>query len=250
METLDIVGLLFKPTDILVIPATIVIILLLFRRPLSRIFERLTRVEIKGLDLQSLESAGIQAPIEKDTGRPDLTKITESPKEKLEKLRLVLESEQVNQVVQYHAQSLAQSRKSFWFSIGAATFGFLVIVLGVTTLFFGVYPTPSYASIGAGIIIDAVAALFFTQSNRARKQMTEFFDKLRRDRQFNESLRLCNSITDEYIQSLLKVQLSLFFAGVPTGEDIAQKLASVQPLSSRTSSDISPSNKDTETEQG
>jgi hypothetical protein len=149
--------------------------------------------------------------------------------------------------VQYHAQSLAQSRISFWFSIGAARFGFLVIILGVATLFFGISTTPSYASISAGVIIDAVAALFFTQSNRARKQMTEFFDKLRRDRQFNESLRLCDSITDGYIQSLLKVQLSLFFAGVPAGDDIAQKLASLQPSPSENASSTSQSNRDSET---
>jgi hypothetical protein len=42
----------------------------------------------------------------------------------------------------------------------------------------------------AGTIIDAVAALFFVQSNKARQLMTEFFDKLRVDRKLDEALSL------------------------------------------------------------
>lgn len=233
--------LLFRLIDVFVLPVTIIAILLVLRPALKRFFDAMRKVEFKGLDLKALESAGFEASGTENGGRADLTRIAESSKEKLEKLRLVLESEQVHQVVQYHAQSLAQSRISFWFSIGAAAFGFLVIVIGVVTLFMGISTTPSYASIGAGVIIDAISALFFTQSNRARRLMTEFFDKLRRDRQFNESLRLCRSITDDYLQSLLKVQLSLFFAGIPVADEITQTLISQRESGASPSADTSHS---------
>ncbi|NTU74392.1 hypothetical protein HGB07_09765 [Candidatus Roizmanbacteria bacterium] len=77
----------------------------------------MTKFEFKKLDVSVFESAGIEPSSFEESGRADINKITDSSKEKLEKLRLLLESEQVNQIVQYHAQSLAQSRISFWFSI-------------------------------------------------------------------------------------------------------------------------------------
>ena len=43
------------------------------------------------------------------------------------------------------------------------------------------------AQITAGIIMDAVSALFFVQSKSAQTSMGEFFDKLRRDHQQAES---------------------------------------------------------------
>jgi hypothetical protein len=98
----------------------------------------------------------------------------ETSLEKLEKLRMLLESEQINQLIQYHANSLAQSQISFNFSIGAASLGFLVIILGVVLVLFNSVSSASYLSIASGAIIDAVAALFFVQSNQARKSMTEF----------------------------------------------------------------------------
>jgi len=115
----------------------------------------------------------------------------------------------------YHAQGLDQSKISFWFSLGFASLGFLVIIMGVFLLL-GESAQAAKApfTLASGTIIDAVAALFFIQSNRARRLMTEFFDRLRIDRKLDESLRLAKEIEDENIQAVLKSILALNFAEV------------------------------------
>jgi len=142
---------------------------------------------------------------------------------------------------QYHAQGLAQSRISFWFSLVFASIGFLIIVLAVITHVLA--PTePGAAAVAAGAlssvekaakpifavvagtIIDAVAALFFVQSNKARQLMTEFFDKLRVDRKLDESLRVLNAIHDKTVASRVRALLALNFADVDVGNDVFQQI--------------------------
>ncbi|MFD2097494.1 hypothetical protein ACFSJ3_15975 [Corallincola platygyrae] len=212
------IGFWLELAQIFIIPITIIVLSLLFRPFLRELISRATKFEVKSIDFHALDEF---KEGKEDEGIASLASrgieegLKEGSKEKLEKLRLALETEQVSQVIQYHQNSLAQSRISFWFSIGAGTLGFLVIIVGALMAMAGVQSTTSILTVVSGTIIDAIAALFFTQSNQARKLMTEFFDKLRVDRQFNESLRLCESIPDESTQSQLKARLSLFFAGVP-----------------------------------
>ena len=106
---------------------------------------------------------------------------------------------------EYHAQGLSQSRVSFWFSLTFASLGFAIIALSVG-LFLQRIDNPSAGwldtagkpifTLVAGTVIDAVSALFFVQSNKARQLMTEFFDKLRVDRKLDEALRLMTEIPD------------------------------------------------------
>lgn len=125
---------------------------------------------------------------------------------------------------EYHAQGLAQSRISFWFSLTFASIGFSVIVLAVALFL----QAPLVGGGGmlegtgkpvftlvAGTVIDAVAALFFVQSNKARQLMTEFFDKLRTDRKLDESLKMAETISDPPTASRLKALLALHFAEMP-----------------------------------
>jgi len=77
----------------------------------------------------------------------------------------------------------------------------------------------SYPGIVAGTIIDTVSALVFYQSNKARKQMAEFFDKLRYDAKFKESLRMCECINDQETKDKLRFKLSLHFAGYDTSKN-------------------------------
>ena len=111
-------------------------------------------------------------------------------------------SQQYLLLKEYHAQGLAQSRMSFWFSLIFASIGFAVIALSI-----GIFLQQSRdASAGwldtagkpiftlvAGTIIDAVAGLFFVQSNKSRQLMVDFFDKLRyaydEDRQIDACAR-------------------------------------------------------------
>lgn len=72
---------------------------------------------------------------------------------------------------EYHAQGLAQSKISFWFSLVFAALGFAVIVSAIFTLQPGerlLDQGRTFISLVAGTVIDAVAALFFVQSNKAR----------------------------------------------------------------------------------
>jgi hypothetical protein len=142
---------------------------------------------------------------------------------------------------QYHTQGLAQSKISFWFSLIFASLGFSVIMLGVGLFLsqdsdqspVGSLQRPAFTLL-SGTIIDAVAALFFVQSNRARQLMTEFFDKLRVDRKLDEALKFANEIADPKIQSSLKAVLALSFAEVKSADDMLAAIlgASSPPITS------------------
>lgn len=134
---------------------------------------------------------------------------------------------------EYHSQGLAQSKISFWFSLIFAAIGFSVVIFAIA-LYLREEPAagetltsslqkPGFTLV-AGTVIEAVAALFFVQSNRARQLMTEFFDRLRIDRKLDESLRLAAEISDTEIQSCLMAVLSLSFADVSAEKVLAQVL--------------------------
>lgn len=124
---------------------------------------------------------------------------------------------------EYHNQGLSQSKISFWFSLAFAGLGFTVIVSAilmarnstsensgdlwsqnVTTLVSGI----------SGIVIEAVSALFFTQSNRARVLMSEFFEKLRVDRKLDDALALTREMKDEDRKSRLQSLIAMSFSGI------------------------------------
>lgn len=130
---------------------------------------------------------------------------------------------ETEQLAQYYAQVLAQSRISFWFSLIFASLGFVVIVIAVFSGT-GSTSTTTFAQIAAGVIMDAVASLFFVQSKSAQKSMGEFFDKLRRDRQQAESRALCDSIQNPDARDALRVQLALFYAGVEQSSQVATSI--------------------------
>lgn len=121
---------------------------------------------------------------------------------------------------EYHQQSISQSRISFWFSLFFATVGFAII----TTSIFTYSEKTGLIGIISGTIIDGVSALFFVQSNKARQLMSDFFDKLRQDRKLEESLKLCESIEDQFLRNALKVKLSLFFSGLEDNNNTASEI--------------------------
>jgi len=117
-------------------------------------------------------------------------------------------------VDEYHQQSISQSRISFWFSLVLATLGFVIIATSVFTF----SDKANYLGIVAGTIVDAVAALFFHQTNRARALMADFFDRLRTDRKLEESLKLCNATSNSVLQDALRVRLALHFSGIDNSD--------------------------------
>ena len=115
-----------------------------------------------------------------------------------------------SKVDEYHRQSIAQSRISFWFSLIFAGLGFLIIATSVFTY----SDKTGYLGVVAGTIVDAIAALFFYQSNRARTLMADFFDRLRSDHKIVESLKLCADIDERSLRDALRAKLSLHFSGL------------------------------------
>lgn len=134
---------------------------------------------------------------------------------------------------EYHAQGLAQSKISFWVSLVFAAFGFAIIALSVHSYLSDVQSTQenNVAAMGkpifsliSGTVIEAVAGLFFVQSNRSRELMVAFFDKLRTDRKLDESLKLVESISDENVSNRLKAMLAISYSEIPVDGEILNRI--------------------------
>ncbi|WP_139175422.1 TRADD-N-associated membrane domain-containing protein [Nocardioides lianchengensis] len=123
--------------------------------------------------------------------------------------------------IDYHAQVLAQSRQSFILSVGAAVVGFLVITIGVILAFVGTAPA-TIATMAGGVIAEAVAALFFTQSNRARSVMAGQLEGFREadevSRQATERRDLIEMVRSPEKRDDLLVETVLMLAGRVTSE--------------------------------
>lgn len=130
---------------------------------------------------------------------------------------------ETEQLAKYYGEVLAQSKTSFWFSLVFAVIGFLVIIVAAF-MFSGKQDTTTLIQMLAGSIIDAVAALFFVQSRHAQKSMADFFDKLRQDRQHTDSKNMCESICDTIAKDALKMQLSIYYSGVPNADKVSEYL--------------------------
>jgi len=113
-------------------------------------------------------------------------------------------------LAQYHSASLSQSKISFWFSLVFAAIGFLVIIMPVIRNTGDV----QVLNLVSGAVIEAVAGLFFVQSNRARQLMVDFFDRLRADRKLENALELADKTDDEVLRGRLKALIALEFAGI------------------------------------
>lgn len=120
--------------------------------------------------------------------------------------------------VEYHAQVLAQSRTSFAFSIGAALVGFLILAVAIVLVLTG-HVKPGLATMVGSVIAEAVPALFFTQSNRARKLMAGQLEGFRTDaetsRQARERRDLIELVSDPVARDNLISETVLVLAKRP-----------------------------------
>lgn len=112
----------------------------------------------------------------------------------------------------YHGQALNQARVQFWFSVVAATIGFIWILSAGLEIQANNLMTAG--KILPGIVIDAVAFLFFKQASETRQRATDLYDRLRRDKQMNESVALVSSIEDIKVRSAVKAQIALHMSGL------------------------------------
>lgn len=130
---------------------------------------------------------------------------------------------------EYHNQSLTQSSISFWFSLISASFGFIIIALAIFSIKgeSGIQDQmTAFVQLVSGTIINAVSVLFFVQTNKSRKLMSDFFDKLRADRKINESLILVEKIPDKFIQSRAKAMMALSFVGIELDDKVLASILS------------------------
>jgi len=112
----------------------------------------------------------------------------------------------------YHEQALDQAKAQFWFSIIAATVGFGWILYSGASIQSDKLVTVSKTF--PGIVMDAVAFLFFRQASETRQRATELYDRLRKDKQMAESSAIVASIEDIRLRSAVKAQLALHMSGL------------------------------------
>ena len=115
-------------------------------------------------------------------------------------------------ITSYHEQALGQAKAQFWFSVVAATVGFGWIILAAA--FGDTSQAATLLKTLPGVVMDAVAFLFFRQASETRQRATELYDRLRKDKQTTESIALVASIDDQRVRSAVKAQLALHMAGL------------------------------------
>lgn len=168
----------------------------------------LKKVRIAGLEFEAptKDSIEFKAALQKSSKTPE----KEVPFE-------------IEQLANYYSQILSQSKISFWFSLIFASLGFATIVVSAF-LYSDTNEAATIAQFTAGLIMDAVAGLFFVQSNNAQKSMGEFFDKLRNDRLHAESKIISQNIESVAAKDALKLHLSLHYAGISNPDTIAKHI--------------------------
>lgn len=130
---------------------------------------------------------------------------------------------ELRQLENYYSQALNQSKISFWFSILFASIGFIIIIIA-GFLYSNENSGATIVSMISGTIIDSIAALFFIQTKRAQKNMNDFFQKLREDKQYVEAKKLCESLNSIKAKDALKIQLALNFSRIPNSKEIASDI--------------------------
>ena len=124
----------------------------------------------------------------------------------------------------YHEQALGQTKVQFWFSLVAACAGLLWILYAGLKII-PQQPSSTWAIL-PGVVIDAVAFLFFRQASETRKRATELYDRLRIDRQLRDSASRIASIDDPRVRNVVNAQIALQMSGLqPTPIDLSRFLS-------------------------
>lgn len=116
----------------------------------------------------------------------------------------------------YHQQALSQAKVQFWFSVAAATVGFGYILVAATRAGDGTLAVVLNSL--PGVVIDAVAFLFFKQAEQTRERATALYDRLREDSLVEGAREMVESIDDVQIRSLVKAQIALHMSGLSPKE--------------------------------
>jgi hypothetical protein len=198
------------------LPVAVVVATALLR-PFLR---RLSRVEIGDirLEVQARESELLSTSADQSidhhgsitySGDVDLSALSDAQRAlnerliKIEETSTKINARRVALLETYHNQGLAQSRVSFWFSLALATAGFGLIAFAIMG------DAQSQAGYISGVVTEAVSALIFAESNRSRRLMADFFDKLRADQRREDSVSLARQIEDPRLRGPLQAVLAM-----------------------------------------
>jgi hypothetical protein len=128
--------------------------------------------------------------------------------ETVERQTVALEPQRFALLETFYKEGLAQSKVSFWFSLILATAGFGIICAAAIS---GLSNPSAGTTLGvvSGAVTQAVSALFFAQSNRARRLMQEFSARLSEDQQRQEAFGLARNIEDLTLRGAVEASIAL-----------------------------------------
>lgn len=157
---------------------------------------------------------------EKPTKKFDIAEITPERKGELLDYTITDQVKRIDLIQElsreYHVQAISQATAQFWFSLIAASAGFAYILFSTTLVNLEQWAT--IFNILPGVVIDAVAALFFVQAEKTRQRATELYDRLRTDKNLRISEKILNLIEDKTIRSVAQAQIAIHLAGLEQKE--------------------------------
>ena len=113
----------------------------------------------------------------------------------------------------HHRQALQQSSVQFWFSIFAATIGFIFIIVMICTSSGNTW-YEYIVKVLPGTIIDAISVLFFNQAHETRDRAANFFKELTYDKQIAKSVAIADAIEDKAIKAYVQSKIALHIIGL------------------------------------
>ncbi len=137
-------------------------------------------------------------------------------------------------VTGYHEQAMRQANWQFYFSLAMGTAGFAWIMIAGSWI---TADAPySVLRVTPGVLIDALALLFYRQSEQTRQRATELYDRLRKDHQLAESQNMTAGIENPFLKSAVQAYIALQMAGIATSPiDIPALMKSVVSATSGSS---------------
>ena len=118
-------------------------------------------------------------------------------------------------ITNHHEQALREASTQFWFSLIAACVGFVFIAITFFISKDAEWISKLVTAI-PGVIIEAVSALFFSQSKETRERSSDFLNRLREDRKFEKGVEIANTIQDDALKSKMLATIALSLCSIST----------------------------------
>lgn len=227
----DIIVYFLKNNDIIIMLFASIVASMLYSLLIKRInhTSRIRELELKHAIIENMSSES------EDTVKKAITRIPEGVNEdeffdRLKKELLEISYIQLKDdnkqnednslykfLESHHSQALQQSNVQFWFSIFAASIGFIFIIVMICTSS-GSEWYEIIVKVLPGAIIDAISVLFFNQAHETRDRAADFFKELNYDKQVAKSVAIADVIEDKAIKATVQARIALHIAGLKDEE--------------------------------